>query len=97
MRKEFSSSLRFQFLEPRAPKRNWRILLSMPTTSKPLLAKNLHASEPSKPAEPVMIATPTFHRLKKYSFLCFARSNKSEVILIFRRVHLRTIGQRIYL
>jgi hypothetical protein len=39
--------------------------LSIPTISKPCWAKNLQASDPIKPADPVIIATLTFHILSK--------------------------------
>ena len=52
-----SSSRRLHSVEASSPKNVRRMLLSMPTTSKPLPLKKRTASAPISPADPVTIAT----------------------------------------
>ena len=46
-------------VEPSFPKKKFLKLLSIPTTSNPLLQKKLTASDPTKPDDPVIITTDT--------------------------------------
>ena len=60
-----------QVVEPSLPKNLFLKLLSIPTTLKPLLAKKVQASEPTKPHDPVIITTDIIVNIY-YSFIKLA-------------------------
>src|SRR5579859_3370168 len=58
---------RTHFVEASCPKKSARMPLSIPTTSMPSDAKYVTASDPTSPAEPVIIATLTIQLLRTHN------------------------------